>query len=50
MLKHIYFFVVRKYDVMIFFLIFDRLGRMHENKIFFLFYNILQCFDENQIF
>jgi hypothetical protein len=29
------FFVVWKYDVMIFFFILERLGRMHENNIFF---------------
>jgi hypothetical protein len=32
-----------------FFLIFERLGRMHENKTF-LFYNFLQSFNENQVF
>ena len=38
MLIHIFeiFFVVWKYN-MIFFLIFERLGRMHKNKIFFYF-------------
>jgi hypothetical protein len=36
-----------RYD---FFLIFERLRRMHENKTFFLFYNFLQCFDENRVF
>jgi hypothetical protein len=36
---------------MIFFLIFERLGYMDENKIYiFLFYNFLQCFDENRVF
>jgi hypothetical protein len=42
-------FVVWKYD-MVFFLIFERLSRVYENKIFFLFYNFLQYFDENGVF
>jgi hypothetical protein len=39
MLIHIFeiFFVVWKYN-MIFFLIFERLGRMYKNKIFFYFF------------
>jgi len=40
MLIHIFeiFFVIWKYNMIFFYFIFERLGRMHENKIFFLFY------------
>jgi hypothetical protein len=51
MLKHRLFFCCMKipYDDF-FFLIFERLGRMHENKIFFFLKKKLQCFDENRVF
>jgi len=45
------FFCYRKIRCDDFFFIFERLGRMHENKIyFFSFIIVLQCFDENHVF
>jgi len=45
------FFCYRKIRCDDFFFIFERLGRMHENKIYFFgFIIVLQCFDENHVF